>query len=358
MSLPTSRVHDVIDSSYNSILLETFLCGLYTVIFGYTLRLLLQKGKKRISATLTLLWVIVMITFSLDYWYHRAAFVNYNSSPLEIANFIQRVSPQRVDQSLFTADDMLSVSSNWLADAILIWRCYVLWESRRWMLLPLPVLFVGDIVIPCVLYFSPFANNQRLVNTLLLAFFAVSTVITVIGTSLIILRILVVAVEDPRGTRRSVYRNIQRIIVESGIVYSAAMVLAGISIFLGLTQRNETIVYMAGQCTMYFESALVPLSGLGPTLIAARVAHETSEYPGNRSHAISHLTFRRSTRRNDTFSMDTDLDRFSHMRFENMGVATQEHNQFQGPTLSNVRVEVGQDHDEKSCAGDSAGKIA
>lgn len=140
----------------------------YLVIFGIRadsmahIGVLLQRGRKEISATLTLLWVVVMLTFAMDWWYHRSAFVDHDNSADEIVAYLLRITPPtRVDQAIFTADNMFSVSSNWLADAILvrrdkptqkhlvtvnqIWRCFILWDNKRWMLLPLPVLFIANI---------------------------------------------------------------------------------------------------------------------------------------------------------------------------------------------------------------------
>ncbi|KAF5315144.1 hypothetical protein D9619_007584 [Psilocybe cf. subviscida] len=354
MSIPASQIHDVINSAYNSMLLETFLCGLYTLLFAYALRLLLHKGKKRISATLALLWVIVMISFSLDLWYHHSAFVVHSDTALDIAGFIERVSPE-IDQSIFIMDNIFSGSSNWLADAILIWRCYVLWDNKKWMLAPLPILLVADIVIPCVSYFSPLSNNPRIVITLLLTFYAISTTITVIGTSLIILRILVVTVEDPQGNRRSAYRKIQRVMVESGIVYSAAMILAAITSLLQLIQLSQGVSYFAAQASVYCEAALVPLSGVGPTLIAVQVARETSQPLVSATHTLSHLTFRRSARRNETFTTDSgNPDGLSQMAFENMGYPTQEDHYIQGSDISNVHKDAHQGHDEMSTRHESA----
>lgn len=287
------------------------LVGMYTLLFGYALRellsapydkiilefcgpgLLLHKKKKRIAAALAILWALVITSFSFDWWYHHSAFVGHNKSPLDIASFLQRVSPDRVDQAIFTADNIISFSTNWLADGILvcsycirpkciylhweqIWRCYVLWENRKWMLSPLPVLLIADIskflhyayclnwragiVIPCVPYVPPLSRNPVIGVIFLVIFYAISTVITVVGTSLIILRILAAAVENEPRAHHSAHHNIQRIIVESGILYSTAMVLAGISLFLQLLNHSEKVTHISGQISQYCQAVLVPLS--------------------------------------------------------------------------------------------------
>lgn len=79
--------------------------------------LLRRDNKKVYGAALTLLWLLVMLTFLFDWQYHRSAFVLHNDSPLDIANVV--VGKTRVE-SLIVLDNTLSISCNWLADAMLV----------------------------------------------------------------------------------------------------------------------------------------------------------------------------------------------------------------------------------------------
>lgn len=110
--------------------------GLYTLLFGYAIcmsmtslmtkpkltteyrDILLRKDNKRIYASvLLLLWLLVMLTFSFDWEYHRSAFVTHGDSPLDIAEAVISVSSA---EWIIIADNTLSVSCNWLADALLV----------------------------------------------------------------------------------------------------------------------------------------------------------------------------------------------------------------------------------------------
>jgi hypothetical protein len=77
--------------------------------------LLRKKNKTAYASALTLLWVLVMLTFSFDWQYHRSAFVIHNDSPLDIAEAVEG----RAD-SLTILDNTLSISCNWLADALVV----------------------------------------------------------------------------------------------------------------------------------------------------------------------------------------------------------------------------------------------
>jgi hypothetical protein len=110
--------------------------GLYTLLFGYTLRrpkfLSLNKSRLTVSnlaeslarkekqksyaAVLTLLWVLVMLSFSLDWQHHRSAFVLHNDSPLDIANEMLNTG----SNPLAILENTASISCIWLADAVLV----------------------------------------------------------------------------------------------------------------------------------------------------------------------------------------------------------------------------------------------
>lgn len=64
----------------------------------------------------------------------------------------------------------------------------------------------------------------------LAALFLSSIIVTSVGTSLISYRILCTTRENPSIASLAPYRKIQRIVIESGVVYSIAMLIAGIII--------------------------------------------------------------------------------------------------------------------------------
>lgn len=108
--------------------------------------------------------------------------------------------------------------------------------------------------------------------TFLLSFFAVSLVITFTGTSLIILRILTVTHSSPLTSRTSAYRRIQRILVESGILYTLSMFI--IVVILSLAQKiaeptQSTLVIYA--ILEYVQAAALPASVSHVSLISRTI---------------------------------------------------------------------------------------
>lgn len=79
--------------------------------------LLREKNKQAYAMVLTLLWVLVMVSFAFDWQYHRRAFVIANDSRLEIALAITQDTGAN---SLTILDNIFTSSCLWVADALLV----------------------------------------------------------------------------------------------------------------------------------------------------------------------------------------------------------------------------------------------
>lgn len=159
--------------------------------------------------------------------------------------------------------------------------------------------------------------------------FLSSIIITGVGTSLIILRILSATRENPSIGNLAPYRRIQRIVVESGIVYLLGLVITGVPLAIARhivnppPSRSATPVFLLCSVILtYSQALLIPLAvglcsrnysylliyiwqGIAPTLIAFGVVTQTPDRDNDGSQPISHLTFRRSVRRNYTRGVDS-----------------------------------------------------
>lgn len=96
-------------------------------------------------------------------------------------------------------------------------------------------------------------------NNLVLAFFLLSVGITAVGTFLIILRILLVTRQSPLSTHHRAYRRVQAIVLESGIIYSIAILISAIT-FAVQVYGNLKSTTTAQVVTGYSEALLTPLS--------------------------------------------------------------------------------------------------
>ncbi|KAF8985253.1 hypothetical protein BDQ17DRAFT_1335934 [Cyathus striatus] len=141
------------------------------------------------------------------------------------------------------------MAAGFIADALLAWRCYILWQKNNWLLASFGFLLLGESALMTTAFVIITKHN------IFPGFLIISMVITVLTTSMIIYRILTVSREA--GTARR-YRYIIEILVESGI-------------------------------------------GIAPTLIAKRVMNSTEKDEEKWSQPISTLRFRHTTQRGETY---------------------------------------------------------
>ncbi|KAF8989383.1 hypothetical protein BDQ17DRAFT_1334100 [Cyathus striatus] len=134
-----------------------------------------------------------------------------------------------------------------IVDALLAWRCYILWMKKKWLLVLFSVPLVGEITLIPVLVATMFTPLKDGYYLILLCFLFISIGITVLATSIIIHRILTVSREA--GTTGS--------------------------------------------------AVLIPVTGIAPTLIAERVMNCTEKDEEKWSQPISTLRFHHTTQRGE-----------------------------------------------------------
>ncbi|KAJ7599769.1 hypothetical protein C8J56DRAFT_846445 [Mycena floridula] len=120
-----------------------------------------------------------------------------------------------------------------VADGILIYRCWIVYY-RQYYVIVLPILlWLADTACAAVLiWMQDTINAKSLVNVakiqpLLKAFTALTIPVNVIATSMIVYRIWSVDHANAKfrtSTRASALRNVIRIIMESGLIYTASAI--------------------------------------------------------------------------------------------------------------------------------------
>ncbi|KAF8990841.1 hypothetical protein BDQ17DRAFT_1433516 [Cyathus striatus] len=172
-----------------------------------------------------------------------------------------------------------------IADSLLVWRCYVIWLKKKWLLMVFGFLLIGEVgLIPTLLVLSPSVKAP----TVTLFFMLMG--ITLITTSMIIYRIVTVSKHAPGAAGR--YRYIIEILVESGTLYSGVLLITGI-----VESLPSNIV---SSFASYFVALLIPIIGIAPTLMTERVMISTEKDDEKWSQPISGIRFRHTTRRDET----------------------------------------------------------
>ncbi|KAF5313766.1 hypothetical protein D9619_013679 [Psilocybe cf. subviscida] len=278
----------LLDASFNPLVLEGFLSGVYFLLFVQAIWKLFQKrAHGPYILALILLWMTSTSSFIFDWVRARNAFVVNNSSPLSILLSFEASSN--------TESFVLILLGTIISDGILIWRCTILWKSKPTLCILVALLVASSVFNLLVIVLPRSSVRFTLLSVALGILFSAAT--TVLATSMIALKIILVTRES---RSQYSYTKVIEILVQSAALQSAVLLVNGIIVFMAYVDPT----LLVAQMNAYTSSFRRVLMGIAPTLIAFRVADEeprTEITVTNRSAPISHLTFRRSTR-----GMDTD----------------------------------------------------
>ncbi|KAF8160308.1 hypothetical protein BJ912DRAFT_1069457 [Pholiota molesta] len=292
-----------IGSNLNASILSAFGMGMYTIIYFGTMYIhLTRSASKRyiVPATITALFTCNILITAVNWYTTKWQFVDNGATRQSV--FISLFEPPRwVD----LASDIPYFLSFVLADGLLIWRCFFVWNlSLRAIAVPV-LLLTAEIVIFIVrtilqaIYgaVGPTARLTAQINNLSFAGYFTTFATSFVTTLLIAYRIHAVAT---RGTAQNRFRHTTAIVVESGAAYSLALLVGAIiPVVAGETTVLNTRVMALG----FYAVVLVNLiAGISTTILVARVAmlDTTMTFPSTSIH-LSGLQFHaRSTHETDS----------------------------------------------------------
>ncbi|PFH47758.1 hypothetical protein AMATHDRAFT_50049 [Amanita thiersii Skay4041] len=260
-----------------AIFVQTLLYGAYVVLFGVTTHLFLA-GKLHRSAirrtmftSSVLLFMIATMHISVNFTRIIKAFITYRNASGGPPAFFNRLSEftQMLGSTLYVAQTLLG-------DGLVIWRCYIVWE-RNLLIVTLPLLLLlgsTDDYLMLSLTFRPvvvsFDHSVTGIGILysfifvhelqqwIISFFSITLATNLIATGLVAYRIWYINKKGLAFSHRKLY-PIMILIIESGAVYSAAMLAL-------------LILYMADSWFQYVVlDAISPIVGLVFSLIMFRI---------------------------------------------------------------------------------------
>jgi len=293
---PVALQKSEISSTLNSTMMGTFLMGIYTMVYFGTLYIHSTIGRaaqrRIVVTTMTVLYVLSISQFGIQ-WYVCCWNFTGNGDTRET-----------VFVSLFNgpvwtrlAINITSFSMCILADGLLIWRCFYVWNRSIRVILFLLFLFISEIG----LYFAEIlvvcieANFQQVtakeafnLNALESALFFVSFATTITTTLLISYRIYSVTRDSPFSTTH--LNRATEIVVQSGAVYACAIFIAALA---AVIPDNGSAASRVFALSSYATALLVPITGMAPTIMIARVSWESAYNadPSNPNFRVSNLQF-------------------------------------------------------------------
>ncbi|KAI3601271.1 hypothetical protein WG66_013299 [Moniliophthora roreri] len=268
-----------------------FLLGFYVLLFGMAIYFLLTR-RNMVNKRLHLGWVIALFVLSVSSALFEAginlreaalafhAVSTQDTRPLEEWEFVPFKASRLVPD---TFSRMFYVLANCIADSILLYRCFIIWGSRKHVIIvPLLVLLATNAfgLVAHSLYLAAAGMDRR---ELLLQSISLTTGYTIANavntpllTVMIAGRIWWMTRDARKFMRQEIKRTHQRIIlilVESGFMYSASLSVN--SLCSGLTL--DGVVYL--------------VVGIAPTLIILRTSLRLTESAVPDPRMISTLQF-------------------------------------------------------------------
>lgn len=188
-----------------------------------------------------------------------------------------------------TAVGITGIIGTVLADAAMIWRCWVIWGGR-WFIVIVPILLL--IVEAVIKSFQIYHLLHDVIQDYDLSKYGSTSWTTmylslVLATTLMCTLLIMYRILSVRGIKVGLrtYRGVVEVIVESAALYSIALI-----IYISLAARNE----LSGG---YVDVITSSIKGIAPTLLVGRVAagHSRPNDTWKESH-LSSLHFGHASR--------------------------------------------------------------
>ncbi|KZT28211.1 hypothetical protein NEOLEDRAFT_1129534 [Neolentinus lepideus HHB14362 ss-1] len=283
------------------LLVSTYLYGAYTMIFGTCLYALIFRQKasplrlKLLMVTVAL-YLLSTAQAAITFWQD---FVTTDLEPDGSDGGDPALKHVNLQFALGSViGDMLVPFANLIADGLLIWRCYVLWDRRPSIVVVPTILLLATTA--CGFAFAAFdikAYSIRLVtplgtvepaseraklatqeNATIVAMSAASCVTNVLMSGLIAFRIW--KLTRNMGERKRRYLRLAWLLLETGALYSMCLVLYAVfgglnvtSTMGSITLGNGVVTNISQQLVGIIPTVIILLVALGKT-----VSDQTAEY--------------------------------------------------------------------------------
>ncbi|KAK0433268.1 hypothetical protein EV421DRAFT_1910257 [Armillaria borealis] len=283
-----------LDTQFNEVLINALTHGIYTGVVIVTLWTIASRDNYQNSRRPRLFVFIILVLYILatcNFYCGWAQNVSYFSTAGE---FFWEAYKSKRDQGtpILLTMGIDAILSTALADATLIWRCWIVW-GRTWRIVLIPIACTTLAIIsraiityyssygpvenmsPRALYLENLVNWAVLYSSLILATLLWCTIFIVHR----ILRVGGIAA----GMR--VYHRLVEMLVESAFLYSSVIV-----VLLVFEVRNAVI-------GAYIEEFAIAMRGMIPTILVGRIAagHARPDDSWSENTATSSLQFRSYT---------------------------------------------------------------
>ncbi|PBK90555.1 hypothetical protein ARMGADRAFT_1064564 [Armillaria gallica] len=316
--LTDSQIKDIsddLDTQFSEVMLNALTHGIHSGVVLAALWAIASRkncenyGRPRFLVCIILiLYLLATVNFYRGWESYSSFFTTINGKPFWDVYASNSSGPTPI----LLSGGLNAIISTILADASLIWRCWIVW-GRSWRVVVIPIactilatasrgivahnMTFGSIVPSGASFLENIVSWPVLYSSLILVTLLWCTI-------LIIYRILTLSGGVAVGMR--VYHRVIEILVESAALYSAVVV-----VLLVFEIRNEAVV-------VYIQELAIAIRGIVPTIIIGRIAAGRARpddfWSGNTT--VSSLQFRNhSSSQNDSqVSGGSEWDTLSRAR--------------------------------------------
>ncbi|KJA25296.1 hypothetical protein HYPSUDRAFT_37792 [Hypholoma sublateritium FD-334 SS-4] len=282
LPFPLEVIQVEIDALVESTILQAFVTGLYTLLFfPFFLVPLIRQKKPFFVVVLSALYIAIILNLAATWQILRSVVVTNNAT--RVTMILEYLEGPIVIPRMANATGSIAIL---LADSLLVWRCYVLWHKNKWILAMFSVFILGEFtVLPIYLTLNTTLGPHKI--SIIIVYFLISAGVTTLATSLIIYRIFDVSRRS--SNEMNSYQYTIEILVESGVMYTATIVVTAILLAIQGSSFDDLKVVQAAS---YFGALLTPMTGIAPTLITARIVSGSARPDVEWSKPFSGMAFK------------------------------------------------------------------
>ncbi|KAK7040689.1 hypothetical protein VNI00_009595 [Paramarasmius palmivorus] len=251
-------------SNLISVALECGVYGASLPFFGYTLHELFRRDKEKgekINKTLVSLalafWLLSTITVVADTTNGILGFTTY----FDVPEYLEQASRPGMTTSGLSYNCITI-----LADAVVAYRCFVVWKSN-WIVRVIPwVLWLVLIAASTWCWVMLFIMERQQGYTQIqlgalwqptTAFFAASLAANFVSTGLLAYKIW--RITGPLSSSKSVLRKFTRVVIDSGVIYTVFLIIAMIVFITGSNLQYVSTNIMSGVISIAFYLTIIRL---------------------------------------------------------------------------------------------------
>jgi len=241
---------NLLECLHAAVLLEVLLYGVHLVLFCVCVNILAKRrnfAQPIILVALAIMFALATADISLSFRLVVKDIPSAIKGSMPVLDVLTHMYPK----------NPLFVTNNLIADGLLLYRCYVVWHGRKYVILGPVILLVADTVWGYVgAGTNIFSLQKRFIPVYLWTVFAMNTIMTILTAG----RIWWVARTNGEilGKRRyQPYYTAIAVLIESGAIYSISVLF-----LLVMPPRPYRLI---------FSTMILRIVGIMPTLIIVQV---------------------------------------------------------------------------------------